>query len=601
MLKFTNIRYLFSAALLIGVLYTQAQERFSLHIIPIDKDSALIKKILQPPTLFISKDDCFNYIDQIVPNLQAKGYISASIDSIYYDSTAATALLYVGELYKWVALYTDSISKKWLTRIGWDEHSFIQQNLNPSRITDLQQQMLTYFENNGYPFSKIFINELQINGNEVSGQLHVEPGPLYRIDSIIISGTAKISNQYLQQYLDIKNGSIYNKRKLQDISNQLKKLNYIEEKYPPKLIWGSTGGIIEVFIDQKKSSQINFLIGFLPNSDVDNSKKLSITGEGLLNLKNAFGNGETIGLIWQKLQEASQQLRINYQQPYLFKSPFGIDVGFNMHKRDSSFLNLDTRLGLQFALNTKQFAKVYVQQFSGILNVIDTSRILLTKQLPNEGDMRITNIGFEYGLNTTNYIFNPVNGLDITFNIALGNKKLKTNNQILELKDPENPDFNFASLYDTIKTKSYQWRSVLNASKYFPLGKNKSTIKTTINGGYIGGSNIFRNELFQIGGYHLLRGFDEQSQFLSEYIIGTLEYRYLIGENSYFNVFTDGGWGKDDSRSKHLSYNYLSAGLGLSFETKVGLFNLAWAIGKRNDVPFNLRQSKIHFGFINYF
>lgn len=143
---------------------------------------------------------------------------------------------------------------------------------------------------------------------------------------------------------------------------------------------------------------------------------------------------------------------------------------------------------------------------------------------------------------------------------------------------------------------------MLSAAKYFPLGKaQRSTIKTAVNGGYISGSNIFRNELFQVGGYRLLRGFDEQSQFLSQYGIGTLEYRYLAGENSYFNIFTDGGWGKNAGRGANISYTYLSAGLGIAFETKAGLFNLAWAIGKRNDTHFNLRQSKIHFGFVNYF
>lgn len=601
-LKPANIRYLFSAILLIVVMRTSAQGSFFLKIIPVDKDSTLIKNIIRPPSQFIAREDCFMYIDQIVPTLQAKGYISASIDTIYADSTSATIKLYLGEIYKWAAISADSVSKNWLSHIGWSENVLLQQNYDPDKLANLQQRLLIYFEDNGYPFSKIYMDDLQINGNEVSGRINVKSGPLYRIDSIKISGNAKISNEYLQQFLDIKNGSIYNKKKLQRISSQLKKLSYIEEKFPPQLIWGSTGGIVEVFIDQKKSSQVNLIIGFLPNSDASASKKLLITGEGLLNLKNAFGSGETIGLVWQKLQAASQQLRVNYQQPYLFQSPFGIDLGFNMQKRDSAFLNFDIRLGTQLTLNTKQYAKIYVQRFSSILNIIDTASVRTLKKLPDEGDVRLTNIGFEYGLNTTNYIFNPVNGFDIIFNTAIGNKNLKPNNQILELKDPNNPDFDFATLYDTVKAKSYQLRSVLTAAKYFPLGKaRRSTIKTAINGGYIAGANIFRNELFQIGGYHLLRGFDEQSQFLSQYGIGTLEYRYLVGENSYFNIFTDGGWGKDASRNKNLSYTYISAGIGISFETKAGLFNLAWAAGKRSDTQFNLRQSKIHFGFTNYF
>jgi hypothetical protein len=96
----------------------------------------------------------------------------------------------------------------------------------------------------------------------------------------------------------------------------------------------------------------------------------------------------------------------------------------------------------------------------------------------------------------------------------------------------------------------------------------------------------------------MLRGFDEESQYLSQYAIATLEYRYLIGQNSNFFAFTDGGWGR---QTKQLTNTYLGTGLGLSFETKAGILNLIWAIGKRDDTEFNLRQSKLHFGFANYF
>ena len=67
---------------------------------------------------------------------------------------------------------------------------------------------------------------------------------------------------------------------------------------------------------------------------------------------------------------------------------------------------------------------------------------------------------------------------------------------------------------------------------------------------------IFRNELFQIGGYKLLRGFDEESQYLSQFAIGTVEYRYLVGQNSFFYAFVDGGWGKSKIQNTKVDYNY---------------------------------------------
>lgn len=601
-MKPAKIRYLFTAFLLLHILLIQGQNRYQLYVIPVDQDSVEAASVIKPPRDFINRDACTGYLQQLVPALQARGYITASIDSVYSDSTQTTIHIFLGEVYRWAAINADEASQQWLQLAGLTPDKFTRQQYAPDKIALLQQRMLEYMENNGYPFARIFLDSLQINGKEVSGSIKVQPGPLYHIDSIKITGNAKISNEYLQQFLGLKNGTVYSKEKLQQVSAEIKKLNYVEEEFPPQLIWGSSGGTIEVFLRQKKSSQVNIIIGFLPNSDASANRKMLITGEGLLNLKNAFGGGETIGLTWQRLQAATQRLNIIYDQPYLFNSPLGIDFGFNMLKRDSAFLNFDLRLGTQLALNRQQRVKLYLQQFSSILNFINEPIIIATKKLPEEADVRITHIGVEYSLNTTNYIFNPVSGYELVFNTSAGNKNIRPNDQVLDLTDPNDPDFNFSTLYDTVKTKSYQIRSVLAAARYFPIGKaSRSTIKVAVNGGYISGSNIFRNELFQIGGYRLLRGFDEQSEFLSQYGIGTLEYRYLIGENSYFNVFADGGWGKNGARGIQLSRSYLSAGMGLAFETKVGLFNLAWAVGQRNDTPFNLRQSKIHFGFVNYF
>ena len=121
-----------------------------------------------------------------------------------------------------------------------------------------------------------------------------------------------------------------------------------------------------------------------------------------------------------------------------------------------------------------------------------------------------------------------------------------------------------------------------------------------MNAGIYQSANYFRNELFQIGGYKLMRGFDEESQFVSQYTLGSLEYRLRLSTNSYFFGFVDGGWGKHLLELQR-NHSYFGTGLGLSFETKAGIINLAWAIGKRDDTELNLRQSKVHLGFASYF
>jgi hemolysin activation/secretion protein len=107
--------------------------------------------------------------------------------------------------------------------------------------------------------------------------------------------------------------------------------------------------------------------------------------------------------------------------------------------------------------------------------------------------------------------------------------------------------------------------------------------------------------LFQIGGYKLLRGFDEESIYASQYAVTTAEYRYLIGRNSFLFTFVDFGWARNTASSANSSHTYFGTGLGMALETKAGIFNISYAVGKRNDLNFDLRQSKIHFGYVNFF
>lgn len=597
-----NFKLQISVVLLLLHLHMAGQNQYILHVQGSDKDSSFIINDLAVKTSFFNRNECIAYINQLPALLQAKGYVTASIDSFTYDSVSAHLVLYAGDRYQWAELDTKQVDPDVLGAVGWRDIMFTEKPLDFKQVAEWQEKILGYMENNGHPFAKIYIDSLQIEGESVRGQLRLEKGPLYKIDSIRIFGNAKISNDYLQRYLDIRNGSSFSKEKLLRVSRRMRELSYVEEEYPSKLVWLGGGSILEMYLKPKKSSQVNVLVGFLPNNDQLSSKKILITGEANLNLKNALGSGETIGLNWQQLQVKSPRLNIIYQHPYLFNTPVGLDFAFNMFRKDSTFLNVNFQLGAQYILNVNQSGKLFVQKIQTILNGVRKDRILQSYRLPDEADVSITNLGIDYELNTTNYRLNPTKGNEFRIITTAGIKKIKKNNEILELKDPGNPSFDFNSLYDTVKLKTYQFTARVIAAKYFPLGvQNRATIKAGVNAGFLQSENIFRNELFQIGGYKLLRGFDEESQYLSQFAVATAEFRYLVGQDSYFYAFTDGAWGRNNSQNTDVSYTYFGTGLGLAFQTKAGIFNLAWAIGKRSDLEFNLRQSKIHFGFASYF
>ncbi len=584
-------------------IYTSAQEQYGLHIRVADKDSAALVTEIGIPAGFPSRTACIGYISKLPARMQAKGYVTASVDTVRFDTLSAYLVLFAGEKYQWARLDAHTVEPSLLDAVGWREKIFTGRPMDFAQVQSWQEKLLTYLENNGYPFARIYLDSLQMEEDRVSGLLKVDKGPLYKIDSIRVYGNAKISNSYLRRYLDLPNGTRYNREKLLRINQKIRELTYVEEERPFDITMLGTGSVLNLYLKQKKSSQVNALIGFLPNNDQLSSKKLLLTGEANILLRNALGAGETIGLNWQQLQVKSPRLNILYQHPYLFHSAAGLDFSFDMLRKDSSYVNVNLQLGVQYVLSKNQSGKLFIQRFQTLVSGggIDSAFVVNYRRLPDVGDLSSFNVGLDYELNNTDYRLNPRKGNEFHIITSAGTKKLKKNNSILSLKDPADPDFDFDRLYDTVKLKTYQFRVRVMAAKYFPMRNKRSTVKTMLNAGLFESATIFKNELFQLGGYRLLRGFDEESQYLSRFAIATAEYRYLVGPNSYFYVLADGGWGRNNGYNAGVSYTYFGTGLGLAFETKAGIFNLAWAVGKRNDSELNLRQSKIHFGFVNYF
>jgi outer membrane protein assembly factor BamA len=597
-LEMAKLKHLFTAIFFLTTCCTVAAQRYGVQYRDAGNDSVIhVPAILQDS--FPTKADAQAYIIKLPSQLQSKGYLAASVDSVQYDSLSALVVLFLGEQYRWTKVTTRPEDEALLQAIRWPQETF-KGTMDLELFQKWQQKILDYLEENGHPFGKVYLDSIGIEGQEVNALLLIDQGPLYKIDSIRVYGDAKVSNEFLQRWLGIYNGSIYNSKKLKNISRRIAELPYLQEENKPTVDYLGTGSVLNLYLKSRKNSQVNALIGFLPNSNTaPGEKKFMVTADVNILLRNALGSGETMGLVWQQLQKQSPRLNLLFDQPFVFKSRLGLNFMLDMYRKDSSFLNINMNLGTSYRIEERQTASLFLQRRQSIVNDINEQAIIFSKQLPREADVSSLNLGVGYSFNNTDYRFNPRSGNELNITSSAGTKKIKKNNQILDLEDPGDPNFKFESLYDTVKLKAYQFRATLGAAHFFPLG-GQSTLKLGVNSGIYQSANYFRNELFQIGGFKLLRGFDEESQFVSQYAIGTMEYRLRTGLNSYFFGFVDGGLGKHimEADTKH---SYIGSGIGLSLELKTSIINMALAFGKRDDTPFNLRQPKVHLGFASYF
>lgn len=550
---------------------------------------------LKLKTSFASREAAAKYIAGLQPNLLAAGYLAASVDSVAYDSSAACVFLFTGHKYNWGNI---GVPPAYVHLFNHGDLPF-KGHVNGNNIAQLQQQILDGLAINGHPFAAAGFDSVTVSGDSLYGKLVIDEGPLYKIDSIHVFGV-KLKPAFIYPYLHLQKGMPYNQQLLDKIAPRLEELTFADVLQPWQMDMVGSGGTVNIYLKPRRSNIINALIGLAPASAQTPNNKLLLSGEVNLLLRNSFNAGESLGLNWQQLQYKSPRLTMFYQQPYFFGSKAGGDIGFELFKKDSQFVNINFRIGVPYDFTGQKTGKVYFQQLTTNVSYVDTNAVKSGRMLPELANVSSSNLGLEYEWNTTDYRLNPRGGQEAFVTGIAGIKRIRENNTITNLKDPQDPFFNFATLYDTVQMKTYQLRLQARLATYLRTGR-QTVLKLAVNAGWYQSQNYYRNELFQLGGYRLLRGFDEESVYARNYAIATAEYRFLTGRNSYFFAFSDGGFAGYKDQQLSYRHGYIGAGLGLAVETKNSVVNLSWAAGKRDDIPLNLRQSKIHLGFVNYF
>lgn len=563
-------------------LITKAQQEYFLEIktpAPLE----IFKKSDYKKT-FSTKTELLKECQKILLQLHENAYLAASFDSTKEDSTHVTAFLNPGKMYQWAFLKRGNVDEGILSEIGFREKLYQNKPLYFKEIVKVQEKILDYCEDNGFPFASIKLDSIDISDNMLSAQLHLTKNIELHIDSIIIKGTANIAPVYLYNYLSIKPGDYYNETLIKKVSTRLKEISFLKENKPSIIAFTDKYSKLLLFLENRNASQFDGIVGLLSDNTTN---KIMLTGDVRLKLQNSIGRGELIDLNWRRLQANTQDLTTKFTYPFLFSSPFGLDYNFKLYKKDTLYIDVIQNLAIQYLLNGGSYFKVFVNSKKS--TQLSTNGMEFQTTLPNYADISTTLYGLGYKTERLDYCLNPRKGYTLIFNAGAGNKNIKKNDKL-------NP-----KVYENVKTNSAQYSTDFDVSVYLPI-KNRSTIKFQNRTAYLTGTSTFQNELFRIGGLKTLRGFDEESINASAYSIFTMEYRYILEQNSHLFLFFDGAYYENKNITstfvKDTPYGF---GSGISFQTKAGIFSINYALGKQFNNPLYLKSGKIHFGIVNYF
>ncbi len=547
---------------------------------------------------FDSKLERNYFLNEFLYEFYNQGFLTASWSIKSDRNDTLSIIIDKGKLITWAQLETDDVDVYILENSGYRKKDFENKIFRYDELAGLMIDLLRFSENNGYPFATISLDSIIWSDSSITADLVLQKNQFMLFDTIEIIGNLNLNGNYLRQYTGIHKGEPYDQELLNDLDNRLKEIPFATVRGNTKIeFYGNTAKVI-VYLDEKKTSRFDFIVGVIPNTEI--TGRFIITGEGRLDLHNIFDAGEIFKLHFSKLESTTKELQTYFGYPYLPGLPLGLEADFNLFLKDSNFLELSSSAGLLYQFGGSNNIKAFVSFYSSAILTVDTNFIITTKTLPTNLDLSERAYGLTWNFEQLNYKFNPRNGYAFSLTGSAGTKTIEKNNTISSLYDPEFPDFDFGSLYDSIDNKSLSIKYKYNLRYYIPFLK-RNTILLQANGSSIINSIILQNELLRLGGNSGLRGFDDQSIPVSQFHIFTAEIRYLLSQNSYAAIFVDAGYVENKGVGVSTNDFPYGIGAGINFETKAGIFGLNYALGSQNNNPLSLKNAKIHFGYVNYF
>src|SRR3982750_2339408 len=108
---------------LLGAMPVVGQQQYQLQLRGADSDSVFLSS-LGIPAGFPTRNECVKFITELPASLRVRGYVTASLDSVRYDSSFARVVLFLGSKYEWGALDVSAVDPLVLQSLGWRQSGF---------------------------------------------------------------------------------------------------------------------------------------------------------------------------------------------------------------------------------------------------------------------------------------------------------------------------------------------------------------------------------------------------------------------------------------------------------------------------------------------
>ena len=526
---------------------------------------------------------------KIARNILLQGYYFFNFTSVELvvsnDSSKFDIILDIDEGYPVVInnIYLDGID----TTSGMNiikQFNYLKGQVFNQREIELNiEQLLTGFENSGYPFAKIQITSVNVYQDSVNKEnfadlyLNIISGELNKIDRIEIQGNTSTKDYVIIRELRIESGEPYMQNKIEEFPKRLNRLRFFEPVSIPQFYINSKKeGVLLVEVKEKNTNNFDGIIGYIPPGKDESSGY--VTGLVNISLRNLFGTGRAASIKWNKYNRNSQELDLRYLEPWLFSFPLNVNLGLYQRIQDTTYVQRKIEGSLDYLATEDISAGVMFASET----VVPTVRANPVFTVYNSS---YVTTGANLKIDTRDDPYAPTEGILFINSYSFS---IKTINGPVEYFTP--------SLSTSVDLQRF-------ASSFYIFYElfSRQIVALGLNAKELRGLSFENSDLYRLGGTNSLRGYREE-QFLGSRIFwSNLEYRALLTRRSYGFVFFDTGYylrpeepDRNIPKSEEFLYGF---GLGLNLETALGVLRVSYALGEGD----TFSDGKIHFGVLNEF
>ena len=522
------------------------------------------------PFFLKSQQKQFILIDaQTKKELVKKDSLSAVkfLDSLAENNYYFTKILNVEKVEKTTKIVFDKGKNFNEAKVKFSSETALFLKAKPEIFTknldSLKRVINQKYTDEGFAFNRVKTQFLGFENDVPKVEISIFKGDKRVINGFVLQGFTKVPKRFVKNLEKEFVGKTYDDVNLLKINSRLENHPFLMLEKTPQTLFTKDSTQIYLTFQKKKSNNFDGIIGF-GNND---KKKFTFTGSINLNLKNVFNSFETISLYWQRNQQSGQNFDLQTDIPSLFGSNIGTNLNLNIYRQDSTFANVKFRPALYFHLSSKQ--KIGARGNFEISSVLDDT-------YTSGQDFSKKGIGAFYEFTETSE-----EPLFVYKTKIIGEADL------------------LSSFYQNLDKTFQQTRYFFFAERNFHLKGNHYFNMKAESAMLDSDGEITTNELFRIGGYNSLRGFNEQSLFTDFYAFGGVEYRYLVSNQAFFDVF--GQLANVRNSTLKTTSKLYSFGLGFNFLLPIGLMTFQISNGQEFNNPFKFQDTKIHWGIISKF